>query len=369
MTGRPPRIAVVDGASFVLPYDLQLVSALVRAGAAVEFFGSRTRYNGDLLDAMARLPGVTLHLADVSSSVAPRWRGVPAYLGLLWRLWRARARFDRINLQFAPAGWLELPCWGLLRSRLLLTVHDPVPHAHRARRHGPTAWLARRARQLVFASAYARDEFLRRYGARHAARAVLMPHGLLPVRPGEPPRVPRLPLPPQALVFWGVVEPYKGVDLFEALAADPGWRRLGVPLEVHGRWAASLQPLAQRLRALGVTVVDGYLDAAALERLLARPVIFLLPYRRASQSGALYTLLHAGCTMLCSDTGDLGDTLRRHGLQALLLRDRSPAAVVEALERLRQDPGAVQAALRHAQQAADWDAALQAAADAYALRP
>ena len=92
--------------------------------------------------------------------------------------------------------------------------------------------------------------------------------------------------------------------------------------------------------------------------LTARPVLFVLPYREASQSGALYTLLHQGCTFACSDTGDLSAFLRRHGLQALLLADRSVAAVMAVLDRLREQAPAIAAALRAAQEQSTWDQTL-----------
>lgn len=361
------RIAVVDGASFVLPYDLQLVCALARAGAPVSFFGSETRYNGHLLERMRTQAGAELHTARVSRSVAPRWVGVPAYLGLLWRLWRQRRRYTIVNLQFAPAGWLELPLWWLLRRQLVLTVHDPVPHDHAARRHGPTGALASWARHVVFASPFARNEFLRRYGTRHAAKCVVMPHGLLPLDASEAPHPPQALHQPQALVFWGNVDAYKGVDLFEALAADPRLRRRGLRLEVHGRWTPALRPLAARLTEAGVEVHDRFLDDDALRALMARPVLFLLPYRRASQSGALYALLHQGCTMLCSDVGDLGDFMRRHGLPELLLSERSAQAVLDAIDRLAAASADVQRKLRLAQQSCDWDEALRAVAAVYGL--
>lgn len=358
----PREIALIDGGSFVLPYDHALACALAAQGRSVQVFASHTRYNEEFLHALAATPQVQVHAQAVSSTSAPsRWAGLAAYARLLKRVWDQRSRWACVNLQFsagAVAGWpLEWPLWRALKRagvRLAYTVHNAVPHGFRGTRHTPTARLAALADQLLFASRATRDEFLARYGAHHAARCAVLPHGLLPLAPGDGPQ-PVRPLPqPEALVFWGTVKPYKGVDLFAALARDPALRARGLGLEIHGQWDTALYPLRDELRGLGVRIEDGFLDAEALRALMARPVLFLLPYHHATQSGALYTLLHQGCTFACSPTGDLADVLQRHGLPELALADRTPAAVHAVLDTLAQQATATAARLQAAQDAARW---------------
>jgi glycosyltransferase involved in cell wall biosynthesis len=359
------RIAVLDGGSFVLPYDEQLVAALARRGAQVSFFGSLTRYNGRCLEAMRGLPGVRVAAAPVSGSVAPRWRGVLAYAGLLWRLWRERRSFDVVNLQFSvlwPLEWLLLHA---LRDKLVFTVHNPVPHGFGAQRHGPTHRIARLARTLVFASQATREDFMRRYGEAFEHKSVLVPHGLLPTVTGEGPRPYRRLVRPSSLVCWGTVKPYKGVELFEALARSPAVQERGLGLEVVGRWDASLQPLRRTLEGLGVRIDDRYLDAGDLQALFSRDVVFVLAHANATQSGVLYTLLHAGCPFVCTDSGDLGDFMRRHGLADLLLPQRTPEAVLACLDRLAAEPERFARAFAAAQAACTWDAVLRQGARAY----
>jgi hypothetical protein len=359
------RIAVLDGGSFVLPYDEQLVAALARRGAQVTFYGSLTRYNGHCLEAMRQLPGVRVVAAPVSGSVAPRWRGLLAYAGLLWRLWRERRRFEVVNLQFSVLWPLE---WLLLRAvqdRLVFTVHNAVPHGFEGRQHGPTRSIAKVARTLVFASQATMDDFLGRYGASFERKSVVVPHGLLPTLPGEPPRAYR-PLPQaSALVCWGTVKPYKGVELFEALARSPAVQARGLALEVVGRWDDSLQALRRTLQGLGVAVDDRYLDSTALQRLFSRDVVFVLPHAAATQSGVLYTLLHAGCAFICADSGDLGDFMRRHGLGDLLMKERTPEAVLRCLDHLAADSERFALAFAAAQAACTWDAVLEQGQAAY----
>ncbi|CAN5368034.1 hypothetical protein BH11PSE9_BH11PSE9_34610 [soil metagenome] len=363
------RVAILDGGSFVLPYDCQLIRALARRGLAVDFYGSRTRYNGELLDVLRTTPGVTVHAADVSGSVAPRWKGALAYLGLLIALWRHRHAYRVINLQFSVAWLLEWPFLWVMRDRLVFTVHNAVPHGFEREQHGPTRRFARLAKTLVFVSEATRGEFLRRYGEGFRATSVVVPHGLLPVAAGSLP-MPYLPLDRQALgtsalLFWGNVQPYKGVDLFAELARAPAIRERGLALEIHGAWAAGMGALRGDLITQGVVVNDGFLSTEALTALMVRDAIFLLPYTEASQSGALYTLLAAGRVFICADVGDLGAFMRRFGLEGLLLRERSAAAVIECLAYLDAHAEDVAKAFAQAQRSHDWGVLLAGAAEVY----
>jgi glycosyltransferase involved in cell wall biosynthesis len=359
-------VALVDGGSFVLPYDYELARALAGQGIEVDVFASRTRYNGEFLVAMRGLGGVSVRDRAVSRTVAPRWRGAPAYLATLLDLWRRRRRYRVVNLQFSAFWPFEIAFLWPLRRRLVFTVHNPVPHGFAGRRHRPTAWLAALARTLVFVSRFSHDDFIARYGERFRARSLVIGHGTSPVQPGLAPVRYQAAGAPEALVYWSTVKAYKGIELFAELARAEWVEAAGLRLEIHGAWDAALRPLRDRLAAEGVRIDDRYLELPALLALLARNVVFVLPYREASQSGALYSLLHHGRVFLCADAGDLGDFMRRFGLEALLLRERSAAAVADALARLAGDEAAIVAALQAAQDASSWAAAAPAIAHVYA---
>ncbi|MGZ5184439.1 MAG: glycosyltransferase [Caldimonas sp.] len=359
------RVALVDGGSFVLPYDYQLARALTGQGIEVDFHGSLTRYNGEFLAAMKDLPGATVHARAVSGTVAPRWRGALVYLALWLGVWRWRDRYAAVNLQFSALWWLELPFLWALRDRLVFTVHNAVPHGFAGRCHAPTERIARLARTLIFVSRFSHDDFIARYGERFRARSRVVEHGLSPVVPGLPP-VPYAAVGrPEALVYWSTVKPYKGVELFVELARSPRIRAVGLGLEIYGAWASELHGLRDEIAALGVRVEDGFLAAPRLLQLLARNVVFVLPYREISQSGALFSLLHHGKVFICADVGDLGEFMRRFGLDALLLKERSADAVADCLDRLAEDEPAIVRAFQAAQDASAWSITAAGVAAAY----
>lgn len=348
------KVAVVDGGSFVLPYDYQLVKALSSRGIEVDFFGSRTRYNGEFLESMRELPDTSVHARDISGTVASRWRGALGYLAMWFEIWRRRARYDAINLQFSALWALERLVLPALGDRLVYTVHNAVPHGFTAQRHGPTERIAELARTLVFVSRFTHDDFMARYGERFRAKSRVVQHGLLPIVPEMAPVSYVAAGSPEAIVYWSTVRPYKGVEIFAALACSERIRATGVRLEIHGAWAPGLQDLHTELATLGVHIDDGFLDAPDLLGLLSRNVVFILPHHEASQSGALYALLHHGRLFMCADVGDLGDFMRRFGLEALLLKDRSADAVADCLERLQRDEAAILRAFQAAQDASAW---------------
>lgn len=349
------RIAIVDAGSFILPYDFQLIQGLVAHGVAVDFYASRTRYNDQFLDALRRLPGVTVRAHAISGTVAARWKGALAYIGLLARLLWNGPRYDAVNLQFS--GWwpAELPVLFALRRKLIFTVHNAVPHDSAATTHGPTRRIAAMARSLVFASESTRDDFMRRYGETFRAKSSVLPHGLLPIAPQLPPSDYMPPGEPRSLVYWSTVKPYKGVELFADLARSSAVHQQGLSLEVYGAWAPQLRPLHDELISLGVRVRDAYLDDAELLALLAKDAVFVLPYQQASQSGALYSLLNHGRIFICSDVGDLGDFMRRFGLEGLLLKDRTAEAVLACLQHLRTHRDELTQRFRRAQEMSRWD--------------
>ena len=359
------RIAIVDPGSFVLPYDFQLVKALAQQGRAVDFYGSATRYNGEFLDAMPQLAGVTVHAKAISGTVASRWRGALAYVGLLSTLLLNARRYAVVNLQFSgfwPVEWLV---FGLLRRQFVFTVHNAVPHGFSGLQHGPTRRLANLARSLVFVSQSTHDDFMRRYGDAYRHKASVLPHGLLPVSP----QCEAVPYDesakPRSLVFWSTVKPYKGVELFADLARSEEVRRRGLSLAVYGAWDPALHGLREDLSRLGVAVHDEYLDDARLLDLLSQDAVFLLPYQHASQSGALYSLLNHGRMFICTDTGDLGAFMRAHGLQGLLLKDRSAQSVVDCLDHIESHREVVVQAFREAQRAFAWPRLLRDHGSAY----
>lgn len=328
------KIAILDPASFALPYVVFYGRALASCGHKVSIFCSRTKYNESLLEELEAEsePGkLEINFYRISRTTArSRWGGVFSYGALLWNVYTRRKSFDVISLQFGIFVPFDIVFMMLLYGRIHFTIHDDVPHGFRRKRHLPTLMRAYCAKKIVFTSEAVRDRFLRRYPAgRLGTRVQLLQHGLLAATLQPLRERPGFDAGQPVATYFSTVKPYKGVE--QLVAATPLLKR-GPPVEIHGQWDLELAGLKESALQHGCLVRDEYLSANALERLLTERRVFVLPYRDASQSGVLYLLLNYAKPFVSTDRGDLGAFLRREGLAELIFRSDDPPALARALE-------------------------------------
>ena len=281
------KVALVDGGSFVLPYDHQLVADARREGIEVEFTARARATTASSSRRCARLPGVDGARPGASrGTVAPRWRGALAYLALWLELVapapRLRSRQPAVQRLLAARAAVPLAAAQAPR------VHgaQPVPHGFAGRRHRPTEWIARLARTLVFVSRFSRDDFIARYGEELSRQVAAAGHGLMPVVPGL--RAGALPAGAAArgarlLEHRQAVQGRRAVRRAGALAAPA---RAGLGLEIHGAWAPELAGLKAELAASACGRGRATSTPPSLLRAPGgRNVVFLLPYREATAVG------------------------------------------------------------------------------------
>jgi len=347
------KIAVIDIGSHVLPYDYHLIKALVEDGKVVRYYGSNTKYNVEFIGRLKAMLSVDLILRDVSSSVANRFVNVFMYLLLLIEIWRDRKCHDVIIVQFCVSWFMELPLYFFLRKKLIFIVHNPIPHGYRGKRYLPYLFLANMAQKLWFPSEYSSVDFLSRYGENFKRKSVVVKHGLLALFPDNKPK-PYIPIEKfEGYCYWSTVKPYKGVELMKELL-ESSTIRLKFSIEIYGLWDKSLYQMRDKLVSMGAKVEDCYLSVIELHDLLSRKLVFLLPYISASQSGALYTLLHEGCFFFATDVGDLGDFLRKYRLEGMILKNRDVESVERCMMYLENNMQYVVDALKKAQVDHEW---------------
>ena len=299
-----------------------------------------------------------------------------------------RARFSRrvphvVHVQFLPLLRLRWPLdlWFVRfcrrrGSKLVLTVHDLLPHdtgeAHRAIYQALYAEMD----ALICHSGHIRTRLLEEFGVPEGKISVI-PHGpFFYDLPEGDPAAARAALgvgEGQAVVLWqGIIFPYKGVDLLLAAWREVERQTDRAILVVLGTGdPLLLESLQQQARELGLMRVRFDLRFCSAEELVAAyraAAAVVYPYRAITTSGALATGLALGKAIVASDLPVFREALVE-GETGLLVRATDAEALAAALVRvveddaLRERLGRNVAALRFGDQS--WIEIAEATADVY----
>jgi glycosyltransferase involved in cell wall biosynthesis len=275
----------------------------------------------------------------------------PAYLGIL-----------------AGLGAVRTHAGG--RPPTLALCHNVLPHERRR----VDVWLTRSVLRRVSALLVhtpAQAELARTLTGRPVHVAEMAPHlwgSPSRRRPAEPAEAVRPAGSAEAvgirrrLLFFGLVRPYKGLDvLLRALAAGPA----DVSLTVAGEFWGGLADTRALVTELGLTdrveLQPGYVDAADVPALFTAADALVLPYRSGTASQNVDLARMHGLPVVASRVGTLG-TAVQDGVDGLLVPPGDADALAVALRRL-YEPGML-AQLRAKVEPPDVDAAWERYLDA-----
>lgn len=238
-----------------------------------------------------RLRGVDLVILAVLSPVQ-----VPPYLGILYGLRR--------------------------RTPVVALCHNVLPHERKPYDMSLMKALLRRIdRVLVHSEQQA--ALARELTAAPVTVAEMAPH--LPVRPREKHRVGGVR---NRLLFFGLVRPYKGLDLL--IRALPE----GVSLRVAGEFWGGLDETRALVAELGLTgrveLRPGYVAAEEVPGLFADVDALVLPYRSGTASQQVWFGHEHGVPVIATRVGTLGDHVT-DGVDGLLVEPGSVEGLRAAL--------------------------------------
>ena len=140
------------------------------------------------------------------------------------------------------------------------------------------------------------------------------------------------------MLFFGLVRPYKGVDLLvEAFAVTPE----DAVLLVVGMPRTPIEPLERRAQELGIAervrFVPHFVPDEEVPSYFRRADMVVLPYREIDQSGVLYTALAFGSPLLLSAVGGFPEIAARGA--ARLVEPGSVESLRAGLVELLEDAG------------------------------
>jgi glycosyltransferase involved in cell wall biosynthesis len=266
----------------------------------------------------------------------------------LLKLLRQLARFKPDILHFQEAvgprrgGFSAIAARAFRRSAtIVLTVHDPLPHAGRdakAARKGSRIrqYVRSLADIVVVHGAFCREQY-QRAGAIENQQVVVSQHGLIL----EPRQLRAKEPTPFRLYMFGRMEAYKGLGVL--LAAVEKLHRLGIAFELRleGR-GPELERLLPRFQALPeVSVFADFVPSPRIMDSIQAADCVVLPYLSATQSGVLAAAYAGRRYVIASDTGGIPDVVSHHR-NGILVPPGDADALAEAIleaatsEALRQ---------------------------------
>lgn len=342
---RQMKIAVIDPSGFSLPYDSQLCNAMGRQGHKVELLTRPLRSNEAIKATNFALRDFFYTWSENSPLKGKkhlfRYGKGLEHIWDMFRLYRFLNRFkpDVIHFQWSSIPLLDRFFVKRMRSLapVVLTAHD-VNYLHGA----PSSRL-----QVV-----GWKEFLRVFdgvivlsqnaeeGLRSSNRLVeKIPHGLLELMRPDETRGKELGKP--AVLFFGNVKPYKGVDvLLKAWSTLNPENRSQWQLIIAGRsgeYGQSLRQLSESLDiAQEVQWIDRFLSEEEASHLIDMSQILVFPYKEINASGALKAVLPFGKPILASRLGVFSEMMA-HEDSVLFFEPENIGDCAHQLARLCED--------------------------------
>jgi D-inositol-3-phosphate glycosyltransferase len=349
--GRKAAVAVLTGGADQ-PYAFGLATALISRGMVMDLIGN------DDLDCpdFHHRPGVTfLNLRGDQQSRASFVRKATRVLLYYARLIRyAAAAEPRIfhilwnnKFEFFDRTLLML-YYKFLRKKIVLTLHN----VNAARRDSKDTRLNRLTLRIQYRLAdrifvhteRMKLELLEEFGELEA-RVSVIPFGInnavprTPLTSGEARRQLGIREGDKAMLFFGHIAPYKGLEYLvsafqQVLNRGDDYRLIiaGRPKSCESYWTAVRAGLDEHVRSGRVVLRADFIPDNETEIYFKAADVLVLPYRHIYQSGVLFLGHSFGLPVLAADVGSLKDDIAA-GETGFVFKPEDPDDLARVIEQ------------------------------------
>ncbi|MFC2171005.1 glycosyltransferase family 4 protein [Acidobacteriota bacterium] len=145
-----------------------------------------------------------------------------------------------------------------------------------------------------------------------------------------------------SVLFFGFIEPRKGVDDLIHAYAKVVARNPGCSLTIAGKPLMDMKPIFELCDRYGlrnrIRFDLRYLPSEAVARLFQESWLTVLPYTRATQSAVLFLAFGHGCPVISTNVGAIPEMLKS-GVHGIVVPPSDPSALGDAILDLLGDPG------------------------------
>lgn len=238
---------------------------------------------------------------------------------------------ESLNYAFMLA-WLGR----LRRYPLVLTIHDHLPHSgaqiggrllrqlRKCLRRIPDAVIVHGAR--IRSECETLLPWLR-------GRIVSVPHGPLGEGRND---VPNFNWEPGAVLFFGRIEPYKGLSYLVKAAERLSSSGVHLKVIIAGRGGDLEVYRAKITGDATFELIEKFISPEDVPELFRRANLVVLPYTDATQSGVVAMAMQYGRPVVASDVGSIGEVIR-DGINGYLVPPRNADALAHAVRRVIDD--------------------------------
>ncbi|HMT04395.1 MAG TPA: glycosyltransferase family 4 protein [Solirubrobacterales bacterium] len=352
------HVKLIDPSAFTPPYDRALAAALAAEGAEVELITSDFTYGP-----VPETKNYEVSL-DFYRHLSPRARRLSKASRHIPEMRQLRNKLEAVpGPMITHYQWLTMPGIDL---HLLSSRRPRVMTAHYILPQNPSRRQINRAKEtfapmdaVIAHSVLGARRLVDEVGLEREQVQVI-PHGAfdyltsLPVEKPLPPEL-REPSPvweetgtprPPVILFFGLLRPYKGIDVLLDAARELAATDQGTTPEIWivGNPRMDLAELKERAASLEVEVrwLARFIEDAEIPEIMRQADVLVLPYLDGEQSGVLYTGLAFGKAMVVSEVGGIGEVARAHGA-ARLVPPGDAAALGHELAALTRGEGAAEA--------------------------